>query len=153
MRMRGGILLLLSCLLGCACNPPGGEESFVRTGSKGEDGMYHFSLDLSDSTATYDISFYSRIDCNNLKIASLRDFPMTVFWTSPSGRRYSEKVYFPIQSYSAGSDFYSHQYVVPYRSGLVPAERGVWDIAVRIDSDSLIPGFRGIGMTSEKKAD
>ena len=118
---------------------------------KTADGLYHFPLDLSDSTAVYDVSFFSRIDCTRSRLASIEDFPMTVLWTSPSGVKYSEKVFFPVSSYAGSSGFYSHQYRIPYRTGIVPERTGVWDMAVRIESDRYIPGFRGLGVVCKKR--
>ena len=136
--------------LGASCESPSSVEQFVRIRAKGDDGLYHYTLDLSDSTARYDVSFYSRIDCNNLKISSLNDFLIAVTWISPSGRKYAESVNFAVHDISPGSDFYSHQYVIPYRSGLAPVEWGLWEMTLRVDSDSRIPGFRGMGVVCSK---
>lgn len=134
-----------------SCSEPQSYEEFVRTGSKDEDGLYRFTLNMSDSLAVYDLSFYSRIECGNGKLAELRDFPLDITLQSPSGRKYWEKVYFPVHQSSKGSNFYSHQYILPYRSGIIPDEAGEWELAVRIDADGHIPGFRGLGVILEKK--
>lgn len=133
--------------LASACARPTSTEEFVRLSERSEDGLYHFELDMSDSLALYDVIFYSRIDCNNVKLASLRDFPMEITWTAPdSVRRFREKVYFPIHDETAGSGFYSKQYVIPYRTGLSPVKPGVWQMSVKVDADEHIPGFRGLGV-------
>lgn len=146
-------ILSFVMLLAIGCSRPSSYEQFVRTGARGEDGLYHYRLEMDDSTSTYDLSFYSRIDCNNLKIATLGDFPLVVTWISPSGTKYSEKVFFNIHNYLPGSDFYSHQYRFPYRVGMAPVEWGEWEMTVRIDAESLIPGFRGLGVVLAKHSD
>lgn len=40
---------------------------------------------------------------------------------------------------------------MPYRSGIRPEEAGEWELAVRIDADEHIPGFRGLGIILQKK--
>lgn len=74
-----------------SCSEPQSYEEFVRTGSKDEDGMYRFTLNMSDSLAVYDLSFYSRIECGNGKLAELRDFPLDITLQSPSGRKYGKR--------------------------------------------------------------
>lgn len=148
--VRAAVLLVLVTLM-CGCSRPTSYERFVLLGDKEGDGRYHYTLDMSDSLCTYDISFYTRIDSNGNKLSGIKDFPLNVTFMSPSGQRYEEKVYFKVNGEAAaGSDFYSRQYKVPYRSGLVPVEWGMWEMAVRIDSDRYIPGFRGLGVICKK---
>lgn len=149
MKFRLFIVAALFAVL-CGCGRPTSSEQFVKLGAKDADGLYHYKVDLSDSLCTYDVLFYSRIDCNNVKLAGVRDFPMTVTWISPDDRKYSEKVYFKVRKDSEDEDFYSNQYMIPYRTGLVPVQWGEWKITVRIDSDRYIPGFRGLGLICRK---
>ena len=151
-RISTGWVLLLAVLTAAAvsCSRPVSTESFVGVDQTETDGLYKYSLDLSDSLATYDIVFYSRIDASRQRMAVTRDFPLTVTWTSPSGRRYRETVYFGIHDESSGSSFYSSQYRKTYRSGLVPVEWGVWSMAVQVNSGREVPGFRGRGVVCKK---
>lgn len=149
MKIRVFIIAAVAVLLS-ACSRPTASEQFVKLGNKGADGLYHYSLDFSDSLCTYDLTFYSRIDCSRAKLAEVRDFPMVVTWTAPDGGRYSEKVYFNVRDGIKGEDFYSNQYRIPYRTGVVPVVWGEWEMTVRIDSDRYIPGFRGLGLIFEK---
>ena len=150
MNLRILIVAALAVVIS-ACSRPVSSEQFVKIGEKGEDGLYHYALDFTDSLCTYDLSFYSRMDCSDAKLSGLRDFPMTVVLTSPEGRKYSEKVYFRVQKDERDGDFYSNQYRIRYRSGLVPVSWGEWEMSVRIDSDRYLPGFRGLGLICEKK--
>lgn len=133
-----------------ACSRPTSNEQFVKLDNKGADGLYHFTVDMSDSLHTYDLVFYSRIDCNNIKLSQIRDFPLMVTWISPEGEKYSEKVYFKVRGNSEDEDFYSNQYRIPYRSEVVPVRWGIWEMTVKIDSDRYIPGFRGLGLICKK---
>ena len=132
------------------CSRPVSYEKFIRIEDKGEDGQYHYTLDMTDSLCTYDIYFFSRIDCNRHRLAEVRDFPLNVTWISPDGIRYAEKVYFGVHDDEEGEDYYSRQYKFLYRSGLVPVRHGEWEMMVRIDSDRFVPGFRGLGVICKK---
>lgn len=145
------VIIMVFMTMMAGCSRPDSYEQFIRIDGKGADGLYHFSLDLSDSSAVYDVSFFTRIDCSRARLSSVEDFPMTVFWTSPSGTKYSEKVYFPAGSFAGSSGYYSHQYRIPYRTGIVPEQSGGWEMAVRIESDRYIPGFRGLGVVCKKR--
>lgn len=150
MKHTGLVLLAAIAVMLASCAKPRSYEEFIKLNNKSEDGMYHFALDLSDSLCTYNLWFYSRIDCNNVRMAELRDFPMEITWVSPTGLKYKEKVYFPIHSGMENSDFYTNQYRIPYRMEIDPREHGAWELAVSIDADDHIPGFRGLGIICEK---
>ena len=55
--MRKAIFLLLAVLAVFSCREPRSTEQFV----PGE-GPFVFSVDLSDTTAVYDVDLYSRLD-------------------------------------------------------------------------------------------
>ena len=144
--------LVLAVLAAAAfsCARPDSVEQYVGIEQREPNGLYRYSLDLSDTLATYDITFYSRIDAGRQRMASVRDFPLMVTWTSPSGQRYRETVYFDVRDEARGSSFYTSQYIKPYRTGLVPVEGGVWDMTVHINAGNEIPGFRGLGVICKK---
>lgn len=144
------VLFVVIAALSVGCARPTSTEQFLKVKAKGADGLYHFEMDFTDSLTKYDVSFYSRIDINHIKAASVKSFPMTVTWTAPSGQKYNETVYFDVSSETGGSSFYSKQYFIPYRLGITPVEWGVWDLAVRVDADRFVPGFRGIGVVCAK---
>ena len=52
-------------------------------------------LDLSDSLCTYDISLFTRSDFPAFTPRTHRDIPLDIVLTSPSGREFSERVFFP----------------------------------------------------------
>jgi len=152
--LRFKLVLFLSSVVlsvaGVSCSRPASVEQFVSVDKREANGLYSFSLDLSDSLATYDISFYSRIDASRLKISHTRDFSLMVTWTAPSGQKYRETVYFGVFDESAGSNSFSSQYVKPYRTGLVPVEYGVWEMNVLVNSGAEVPGLRGLGVVCKK---
>ena len=151
MRARLVLPALVAAILAAgACSRPVSSEQFVSADKREANGLYRFKLDLSDSLATYDVSFYSRIDAGRLKLENNRDLPMMVTWSAPSGRRYRETVYFVLSDESPGSDTFSGQFVKPYRTGLVPTEYGEWELNVLVNSGADYPGFRGLGVICKK---
>ena len=122
------VILCLAALYGC--HRPAAHETFLRSDGSG---LYEFDLDMSDSLVVYDVSFYTRID-----VEQLAGFPMQVRWYSPSGQLYSEQVYF---DYSAGP-------VSLYRRSCDPQEHGIWRMMVRCEA----PGMRGLGLVCARKS-
>ena len=140
--------LVASAVLSCA--RPDSVEQYVGIEQREANGIYRYSIDLSDSLATYDITFYSRIDAGRQRMAETGDFPLMVTWISPSGQRYRETVFFNVRDEARGSSFYTSQYRKPYRTGLVPVENGIWDLTVHVNAGNEVPGFRGLGVICRK---
>lgn len=132
---RAPILLALVALLLAACGEPLSREKFIRSNGSGE---YFFPVQMSDSTASYDISFYTKIDKVVMRPDTLASFPMQLVWRSPSRRYFSETVYYP-----------AHSLRVCYRRDLVPSEPGDWTLSVTISPEPA--GLRGLGLVVEKK--
>ena len=132
--MRAVPLALLLALLLTACGQPASREYFQRSAGDGE---YSFDFEMSDTLASYDISFYAALDRPLFKADTLASFPLQVVWRSPSGRFFSETVYYP-----------ASQPRTLYRSNVVPSEFGDWNISVTINPEP--EGLRGIGLVCRK---
>ena len=126
----------LILLLVTGCREPMSVERFV----KGE-GPYTFFVDLSDSTATYDFDFYTRVDAPLDSLRRMQALPLTVTWTSPSFRVFREEVYLPLEGQTT---FFSRQVRAPYRAGVRPSVWGQWTLAVRVTDAP--EGLRGMGL-------
>lgn len=96
-------------------------------------GRYEFELDMTDSLGVYDLSFYTRLD----KELHPAGFPLKVYMTSPSGRKFVESVYYQ----------FGDSCVVPYRTDLVPVEYGIWQMMVMTDADFIT----GLGLIASTK--
>lgn len=137
--MMRGALVAAACsvMLIAACGEPSSRELFIRSDGSGE---YTFAVEMTDSAATYDLSFYTAIDHPLMQPDTLGSFRMKLLWRSPSGRYFSETVYYPADSAA-----------VRYRSGLVPAENGSWELQVSISPEP--PGMRGMGLVVARNVD
>ena len=129
--------LITLVFLAFACRQPASVEQFIE-GS----GPYVFPIEMSDSTAVWDIDLYTRVDATDVP----SELALEITWESPSQAVFTETVYLPLQ---AGTSFFSHEACVPYRSGVVPSERGVWTLTVT----ALEPpeGLRGMGTVTKRR--
>lgn len=131
-------LTVVACavLLLAACAEPLSRERFIISDGSGE---YSFPVEMNDSSAVYDLSFYTVIDRSPLQPDTLSFIPMALLWRSPSGRYFSENVYYPADSLQ-----------VCYRRGLEPVETGTWVLEVSVDNEP--EGMRGLGLIVAKKS-
>ena len=144
--MRKPLVVILFAVLFAAvsCRQPRSMELFV----PGSEGPFEFVLDMSDSTAAYDFEFYTRLDGRHRDIETDVEMPLTLVWQSPSDSLFVETVYVPL---TGGEEtFYSREVRVPYRSGVVPAEPGIWSL--RASLPVRVPGLRGLGLIVNRKA-
>ena len=130
------LLTALACTLALAsCAEADTVEEFVRR-DEARSGVYIYNLPLTDTTAAYDVWFYSRTAERPLE--SVR---MNVQWLAPSGDAFSETVYMRRVEPRGSKEL--------YRSGVVPAQAGEWQLSVRpvgVDED-----FLGLGVIYKKR--
>lgn len=134
-------LVCLFCLLLAGCREPMSVERFV----KGE-GPYTFFVDMSDSTASFDFDFYTRVDAPADSLRKWTSLPLTVTWTSPSFHVFREQVFMPLEGEST---FFSREIRTPYRRDVRPEEWGPWTLNVRVEQAP--EGLCGMGLVVERK--
>ena len=132
MARRGffGLVFAALCLAAVlpACSRPEDLEFFVLRGDA-RDGVYVYGLPLQDTTAAYDFWFYSRTASR--PVENLR---LNVQWLAPSGDAFAETVYMR----SVGPKGTKER----YRSGMVPAQAGEWQLSVRpVGAEEELLGF------------
>ena len=133
--------LVLLILILTGCKEPMSVEKFV----KGE-GPYTFFVEMSDSTASYDFDFYTRVDAPLETLRKMTALPLQVTWTSPSFHVFREDVYLPMEGKTS---LFSRQVRAPYRAGVRPAEWGQWQVVVRVPDAP--EGLCGMGLVVERK--
>lgn len=120
-------------------------------------------LEMSDSLSTYDILFYTGIDCTEDEFEQMSDIQMDISLISPSGTVYKETVYLLRETYTH-SDAFSKTYKIKYRTDLVPKEFGEWVMIVKLPQldahygfhhnpqhvhNGICKGLRGLGVILE----
>jgi len=136
---RVAFVLLLTLVF--ACKQPSVYEQFIPTSQANED-SFRFEVDMSDSTATYDIYFYTQVDRSYFRQPSSESLALNVRWTPASSGKVqlSEKVYLPLGGVRGTKEM--------YRSAVVPDSLGIWTIEARaIDAPQ---GLRGLGIICER---
>ena len=132
-----------------SCSEPSVYGNFVKIADADSSGRYRFTLEMTDSLSRYDIYFYTRIDAVDRDAESVEeDIPVNVMLVSPSGVRYTEKVYIRRETNTTDSRYYG-DYDVLWRKDSVPVTFGSW--LLYLSTDSNIPGFRGFGIRVMKK--
>ena len=119
---RGAFIRLFFAALGLAavlpgCSRPEDLELFVLR-EDAADGVYVYSIPLQDTTAAYDFWFYSRSGSKPVE-----NLQLNVQWLAPSGDAFPETVYMREVSPRGTKE--------RYRSGMIPAQAGDWQLSVR----------------------
>ena len=130
-------ILLSLLLLAVSCREPVSVESFLR----GE-GPYVFTVDMTDSTAVYDLDLYTRIDARECPA----QIPLAIIWKAPSGPSFTETVYLPV---GRATSSFSHDAYAPYRAGVVPSDWGIWTLTISVPSAP--EGLCGMGLVVKKQ--
>lgn len=132
-----------------SCIRPSSVEDFRKITQRDTLGRYAFTVDMSDSLSSYDISFCTRVDGKRKTLRFMGDIQVNALWESPTGRLYSETVYIPKDSYVEATAF-SREFLSSYRSGLVPKEHGVWKLFLSLPTDTQ-SGVLGMGIICRKE--
>lgn len=143
--MKKVFLFILSTLLCAACTEPLSTEQFVPGG-----GPYEFVLDMSDTTAVYDMDLYSRLDGDPELLIPLKGTLLRAEWRSPSDSLFVEKIYLPLEG--TRQSYYSRQIYQPYRADVRPVEAGIWTLTIRQEDRSQLVPFRGMGLVVRRRA-
>lgn len=130
------LLLILPALLLLSCSQPSSTETFLRG-----NGPYVFTVDMSESLATYDVDLFTRIDAMEFP-AQLR---LDITWKDPLDSLFTETVYLPV---SRGSSFFSQESYAPYRADVAPAVPGLWSVTVAVPNPP--EGLNGMGLVLKK---
>lgn len=149
-KQRRNSLALLALLALVSCHEPLERESFLRSSERSPLGSYVFTLPLTDSLKTYDLSFFTRMTARDKDFASMPDtVRYHVVLKSPSEVYYKGGGFFMKDSYSDASSF-SRAYVIPFRSGFKPVETGEWTLYLGITDEDVF-AFDGFGTKLSKK--
>ena len=138
-------LILSVAILVSSCREPFSVERFIPA-----PGPYEFAVDMSDSSAVYDFSFYTRLDGYSAALQEARELPLRVTWTSPSDSVFTENVYLPLEGRSS---LFSRQVLQPYRRGVRPYQHGVWTLTVAIPYSDSREWLRGLGLVVAQSFD
>ncbi len=142
-------LVFVLLMTAVSCARPASYEPFV-VREKAEYGdTYIFNLDLSDSTVSYGLNFYTR-----LERPAFGKFPSdSVFldlrWMSPSGCVILSDTASISVACPVDSSYYNKDYIAPYSDDLDLPEHGIWRLRAKVLND--FEAIRGLGVIFIRK--
>ena len=147
--MRNGILVLLLALVVASCSRPVSYEPFV-VREKAEYGdTYIFNLDLSDSTVSYGLDFYTRLERQAFGEFPSDSISLDLRWISPSDSVIISDTTSIRVAHPVDSSYYSKDFVAGYKEALSLPEHGIWRLKARVLNDS--EAIRGLGVIFTRK--
>lgn len=152
---------ILSMILLAGCSQPESDFGYTILNPSGTDvrDTLSYSLDMSDSTATYTIYLCGRLS-SKFKYDPLN---IKIFATSPSGNVYSENISLPtnvkaLKKEEVKIKHTSGAYDIEwgYRTGIKPIENGIWKINLLLTNSGardnyIIKGIHGFGAYCTKE--
>ena len=146
--MKNLAIIVIAAACAAACSRPPSYEPFVQREKAEYGDTYSFELDLTDSTVTYGLDFYTR-----LERPAFGEFPsdsiiLDLRWISPSDSILIDTAYVRVSS-PVGSAYYSEDFISPYSESLRLPEHGKWRLKAKVVNDS--EEIRGLGVIFKRK--
>lgn len=147
--MSKGFLTLVLMMAMVSCARPSSYEPFV-VREKAEYGdTYIFNLDLSDSTVSYGLDFYTRLERPAFGTFPADSISLDLRWISPSDSLVLSDTTFIRVAQPVDSSYYSRDFITDYKPVLNLPEHGMWRLKARVLNDS--EAIRGLGVIFTRK--
>ncbi len=147
--MNKGFLAFVLMMAVASCARPSSYEPFV-VREKAEYGdTYIFNLDLTDSTVSYGLDFYTRLDRPAFGTFPSDSISLDLRWISPSDSIILSDTTFIRVAHPVDSSYYSRDFVCGYKEMLSLPEYGIWRLKARVLNDSET--IRGLGVIFTRK--
>lgn len=148
-QMRRAFLGFVLLVVVASCSRPSSYEPFVIREDAEYGDTYNFSLDLSDSTLSYGLSFYTRLERLPFGQFPSDSISLDLRWISPSDSVIlSDTTYIRVDC-PVDSSYYARDFVSGYKDVIVLPEHGVWRLKARVLNDS--ESIRGVGVIFTRK--
>ena len=147
--MSKGFIALVLMMVAVSCARPSSYEPFVVREEAEYGDTYIFNLDLSDSTVSYGLGFYTRLERPAFGEFSSDSVSLDLRWISPSDSVILSDTTFIRVSHPVDSSYYSRGYVTDYEPVLNLPEHGIWRLKARVLNDS--EAIRGLGVIFIRK--
>ena len=141
--------VMLAAMVSCA--RPSFYEPFVLREKAEYGDTYIFSLDLSDSTATYGLDFYTRLQRPAFGTFPLDSISLDLRWISPSDSVILSDTTFIRVAQPVDSSYYSRDFMAGYKRVLTLPEHGIWRFRGKgLEDSGAVRGMGGIFTRKEK---
>ena len=141
--MRGRVFLYVLALAVTSCVRPSSREFFVVRENAEYGDTYSFLLDLSDSSATYGIDFFTRLERESFMSFPGEDIILDLRWFSPSDSIITDTAFVRVGD-NIGQSYYTRDLVTGYSESLELPETGEWRLKARVVNDD--DAIRGLGL-------
>lgn len=140
------VVVALALLSGCA--RPSSIEPFIPREKSEYGDTYSFNLDLEDTTVSYSLGLYTRIEREPFREYPADSLNLGIRWISPSDSSFLDNVVLrlvdPIDSAYASKD-----YMFSYKDTLDVAEHGEWRVRIQVRNNPEC--VRGLGIIFTRK--
>ncbi|MCQ2161662.1 MAG: hypothetical protein MJY86_00125 [Bacteroidales bacterium] len=140
------VVVALALLSGCA--RPSSIEPFIPREKSEYGDTYSFNLDLADSTVSYSLGLYTRIERSPFQEYPMDSLNLGIRWISPSDSSFLDNVILrlvdPIDSAYASKD-----YMFSYKDTIDVAEHGEWRVRIQVRNNP--ESVRGLGIIFTRK--
>lgn len=141
--MKGRLSLCVLILAAVCCSRPPTREFFVLSESAEYGDTYSFILDLSDSSATYGIDFFTRLEREAFGSFPSEDIMLDLRWFSPSDSILVDTAFVKVSDV-LGTGYYSKDLSTPYKQSLDLPQAGEWRLKAKVVNGS--EEIRGLGL-------
>lgn len=135
-----GIVLLLFV---AGCSRPSSREYFMLREDAEYGDSYSFILDMSDSSASYGLDFFTRLEKRSFGEFPEEDIMLDIRWFSPLDSILTDTLFLSL-AHPSGSAYYTKDFIFPYKDPLELPGAGEWRLKARIVNDSQT--IRGLGV-------
>lgn len=146
--MRRLPVIVFLFVLAAGCSRPSSYEPFMIRDKAEYGDTYSFNLDLSDSTVSYSLDFYTRLDREAFGEFPSDSLVLDLRWISPSDSILVDTTVVRV-GLPVGEAYYSRDFISSYSEALRLQERGRWRLKAKIVNDS--PAIRGLGVIFRRK--
>ena len=141
--MKGRGIIFILALMAVCCSRPSSYEPFVIREKAEYGDTYPFSLDLSDSTVSYSLDFYTRLERLPFGDYPSENIVLDLRWISPDDSILVDTAYINI-SHPVDSAYYSRDFISSYSDALDLPSSGEWRLNAKVVNDSQV--LRGLGI-------
>lgn len=141
--MNRFVLIFLFAAVAFSCTRPPSSEPFVRRENAEYGDTYSFLLDMADSTVSYGLDFYARLERKAFATFPEDSIVLALRWIAPSDSNYVDTLVMSVRK-DYGSAYFTKDVLCPFKDNLVLPEYGEWRLKARVLNDA--GSVRGLGI-------
>lgn len=137
------VLIFLFAAVAFSCTRPPSDEPFVWRENAEYGDTYSFLLDMADSTISYGLDFYTRLERKAFDSFPEDSIVLALRWIAPSDSNYVDTLVVSVRQ-DYGSAYFTKDVICPFKERLVLPEYGEWRLKARVLNDAA--SVRGLGI-------